>query len=193
MGHEGSIQMWKTDSWTPDGLVLAGSLRDAHGLILNGAGTRLLAWGRNGSMELWDLTTRTKQTIDAFQWSDHERVSVAFDRDGSLIAVGREGGTLSIWDVHARALHRAPADLGDGAIVGVHFDANRRLLAVQKTYATDRYMTDGYMKEVLRILHLESSDGSAAHGARHHETRSLRCLPIRRELQSKWNAFCDRG
>jgi hypothetical protein len=133
MGRDGSIQLWEAGTWTPAGPLLAGGLRKTEGLRFDGVGAHLIAWAKDGAMDLWDIRKRTKQAIVEFVKfpRPHYGWSVALNAHGNLIAVGGQNGLLAIWDVKSRTLLRAPVNLGDRTVTGVHFDTDGRLLVVQ--------------------------------------------------------------
>lgn len=136
MGSDGSIQLWKTGTWTPAGPLLAGALRDAVGLRFDGTFSRLLAWSGDGTMELWNIRSREKQDITAFisgsayDWFRDPLPQAALNGDGSLIAFGTDK-LLAIWDVKHKILRRAPIALGDKGVGGVYFRPGGDLLVVQ--------------------------------------------------------------
>ena len=56
-------------------------------------------------------------------------LSVAFSRDGTLLATGSYGGRLDLWDVATQARHGKPMRVADDGVLGVAFDPSGRLVA----------------------------------------------------------------
>jgi WD40 repeat protein len=138
MGRDGSILPWRVGTWAAAAPLLAGTLRDAEGLHFDGTGSHLVVWTRDGAMERWELSSRTKRAIDGFQRPGARLWSVAPSADGSLIAVGGEAGLLAVWDAKSGARRRAPVDLGDGTVKGVHFGPDGRLRVLHFRYGQMR-------------------------------------------------------
>jgi WD40 repeat protein len=134
LGRDGSILVWKAGPWTPATPLLAGGLRNADDLCFDAGGSHVVAWAKDGTMELWDIPSHTQQAIVGFKRPAAAVWSVAMSADGNLIAVGGEKGLLATWDVRSRTLRRAPVDLGDGTVKGVQFLPDGRLWAAAFGY-----------------------------------------------------------
>ncbi|MFI9250099.1 helix-turn-helix domain-containing protein [Streptomyces sp. NPDC053069] len=83
----------------------------------NAAGTLLATAGWDGSVQLWNTTTRTHERT-LLPVNDTGTCGLAVSRSGNVIAAGDSHGTLHIWNRSGKELHR-PIHLSDGAICAV--------------------------------------------------------------------------
>jgi hypothetical protein len=151
IGRDGSVQLWETKGWTLVGPILAGGLLNASGLAFNDAGTHLVAWNKNGDLELWDVARLRKQAITEFK--GREVTSVALSANGQLIAVSDSKGLLTVWDM-ASNVARSPAShqYEANSVMALHFTPDGHLLMVQ------------YWADKLRVAAWDSSSGKLSLG-----------------------------
>jgi hypothetical protein len=102
-----------------------GETRKVQGILLSLDDSILVAGGTDGSIHLWDLSTRTK--ITTLRNRVHMRTGhgslttcLAFSEDGSLLASGHLDGAIYLWEV-AAGLELDVRLSHDGAVGGLAF------------------------------------------------------------------------
>jgi WD40 repeat protein/tRNA A-37 threonylcarbamoyl transferase component Bud32 len=117
---EGTAAVWQI-AFSPDGKLLAVAV-DPNGM--NG----FFGQQRQGRVQLWNVDSRTRvgRTITPGGGSV---LSLAFSRDGTLLATGSYFGRLDLWDVATQGHHGEPMRVADDAFPGVSLDASGRLVA----------------------------------------------------------------
>ena len=116
----GSSPVWQV-AFSPDGRLLAVAL-DPNGVEgLNGQ-------KRQGRVQLWDVRSR-RRVGRAIVPRAGSVLSVAFNRDGTLLATGSYFGRLDLWDVATQARHGKSMRVADDGVLSVAFDASGRLVA----------------------------------------------------------------
>src|SRR5262249_50607876 len=88
-----------------DAVHMAGT---AYAVAFRPPDGRQLAVGYDGSVEAWDW--RERRQLHSFAAGGKHRISVAFSRDGRLLASGNWRGSVNVWDaaVGGEALHIFP-------------------------------------------------------------------------------------
>lgn len=143
LGRDGSILLWKSNTWSQDGNLLVGGLsndgprcsglltcKNSH-LLLNESNSRLLVWESTGAMELWDLQAADRRIISKFNHQGKSLMNVAINADGNLIAIVEQSGSLAILDVDTSVLLSVPKTLNLKSVIGVYFDSEGSLLIVE--------------------------------------------------------------
>jgi WD40 repeat protein len=117
---EGNAPVWEV-AFSPDGKLLAVAV-DPNGV------DGFTAQQRQGAVQLWDVDSRSRvgRTIKPGGGSV---LSVAFNRDGTLLATGSYGGRLDLWDVATHTRHGKPMRVADDGVLGVAFDPRGGLVA----------------------------------------------------------------
>lgn len=118
---QGSRPVWQL-AFSPDGRLLAVAV-DPNGVSQKAFNDQR----RQGEVQLWDVKSR-RRVGRAIAPGAGSVLSVAFSRDGSLLATG-SGGRLDLWDVATQARHGMPMKVADDGVLGVAFDPNGRLVA----------------------------------------------------------------
>ena len=118
LGTKGSA-VWQV-AFSPDGRLLAAAV-DPNGV------EGFHGQQRQGEARLWDVETR-RRVGHAIEPGRGSVLSVAFSRDGTLLATGSYGGRLDMWDVATQARRGEPMTIADDGVLGVSFDANGRLV-----------------------------------------------------------------
>jgi WD40 repeat protein/class 3 adenylate cyclase/energy-coupling factor transporter ATP-binding protein EcfA2 len=116
----GSSAVWQV-GFSPDGRLLAVA-RDPNGL------EGFYGQQRQGEVELWDVDSR-RRVGRAIVPGGGSVLSVAFNREGTLLATGSYFGRLDLWDVATHARHGKPIRIADDGVLSVAFDASGRLVA----------------------------------------------------------------
>ena len=113
--------VWQV-AFSPDGRLLAVAV-DPNGV------DGFYGQQRQGEVQLWDVR------LPAAAWGGRSCrargsvLSVAFSRDGTLLATGSYGGQLDLWDVATRARRGKPMRVADDGVLSVAFDPSGRLVA----------------------------------------------------------------
>jgi WD40 repeat protein/class 3 adenylate cyclase len=115
----GSSAVWQL-GFSPDGRLLAVAL-DPNGV------DGFYGQQRHGEVELWDVASRRR--VGSIAPGAGSVLSVAFSRDGTLLATGSYFGRLDLWDVATLAVHGNPMRVADDGVLSVAFDASGRLVA----------------------------------------------------------------
>ncbi|KMS71228.1 hypothetical protein ACH49_24885 [Streptomyces leeuwenhoekii] len=149
-GHDGTVRLWDTAAWPgsadgPEGMgrPLGRPLRLRTGPVGAVAfapphGDLLVAAGRGGAIQLWDVRDRERPRVVGRPSVSHDGqniVSVAFAPDGRRLATAGDDGTVRLWDVRdpdrpAPLGAPAEADASDtGSVRAVAFAPDGRTLA----------------------------------------------------------------
>jgi WD40 repeat protein/tRNA A-37 threonylcarbamoyl transferase component Bud32 len=117
---EGNAAVWQI-SFSPDGRLLAVAVDPNGEDGFNGQ-------QRQGEVQLWNVASRSRvgQKIAPGGGSV---LSLAFNRDGTLLATGSYFGRLDLWDVATEARFGKPMRVADDAVPTVAFDPSGRLVA----------------------------------------------------------------
>ena len=116
----GSSAVWQI-AFSPDGRLLAVAV-DPNGV------DGFYGQQREGEVQLWDVDSRTR-VGQAIAPGGGSVLSLAFNRDGTLLATGSYRGQLDLWDVATRARRGEPMRVVDDGILSVTFDPSGRLVA----------------------------------------------------------------
>ena len=108
-------------AFSPDGTLLAVAVDP------NGGGDGFYVQRRQGEVQLWDVGSRSRVGRKIVPGGGSV-VTVAFNRDGTLLATGG-GGRLDLWDVATQAHHGEPMRVSDDGIQSVAFDLSGSLVA----------------------------------------------------------------
>jgi WD40 repeat protein/tRNA A-37 threonylcarbamoyl transferase component Bud32 len=98
---DGTVRVWDATSGRQIALLDHGKNKIVTAVAFNPAGNLLATRARDG-VRLWDtITLREVHRWDVKHnsWKDPR---LAFSPDGTLLATGREGGTVLVWDVASR-------------------------------------------------------------------------------------------
>jgi WD40 repeat protein/class 3 adenylate cyclase/energy-coupling factor transporter ATP-binding protein EcfA2 len=117
---EGSSAVWQI-GFSPDGRLLAVAV-DPNGV--DGFYTQK----RHGEVQLWDVDSRNRVGREIAPGGGSV-LSVAFNREGTLLATGSYRGRLDLWDVATQARHGKPMTVADDGVPSVAFDPSGRLVA----------------------------------------------------------------
>ena len=112
---------------------LAGRLQPGRPAARGGRGPERRCDGfygqqRQGEVQLWDVDSR-RRVGRAIKPGAGSVLSVAFNRDGTLLATGSYGGRLDLWDVATQTRHGKPMRVTDDGVPSVAFDPSGRLVA----------------------------------------------------------------
>ena len=113
---EGGAAVWQI-AFSPDGRLLAVAV-DPNGVKFNGL--------RQGQVQLWNVKARRRLGRPIVPGGGSV-FSLAFSRDGSLLATG-SGGRLDLWDVATQARRGKPMKVADDGVLSVAFDPPGRLV-----------------------------------------------------------------
>lgn len=116
----GSSAVWRV-GFSPDGRLLAVAL-DPNGV------DGFYGQQRQGEVQLWDVDSR-RRAGRAIAPGGGSVLSVAFNREGTLLATGSYFGRLDLWDVATHARHGKPMRVADDGVLSVAFDPSGRLVA----------------------------------------------------------------
>jgi WD40 repeat protein len=108
-------------AFSPDGKLLAVDVDP------NGAGEGFYTQKKQGEVQLWDVKSRRLVGRPIVPGAGSV-LSLAFSRDGSLLATG-SAERLDLWDVTTHAHHGRPMRVADDGMVSVAFDPSGRLVA----------------------------------------------------------------
>ncbi|HEY7004743.1 MAG TPA: adenylate/guanylate cyclase domain-containing protein [Gaiellaceae bacterium] len=115
----GSAAVWQM-GFSVDGRLLAVALDP------NGVGG-FYSQQRQGEVQLWDVQSR-RRVGRAIVPGRGSVLSVAFNREGTLLATGSYFGRLDLWDVATQARHGEPMTVADDGVPSVAFDPDGRLV-----------------------------------------------------------------
>ncbi len=117
---ERNLPVWQV-AFSPDGELLAVAV-DRNGV------NAFNAQQRQGVVQLWDVRSRRRvgRTIEPRAGSV---LSLAFSRDGTLLATGSYAGRLDLWDVASQDHRGKPMRVADDGLTSVAFDPGGRLVA----------------------------------------------------------------
>ena len=108
-------------AFSPDGRLLAVAV-DPNGV------DGFFGQKRQGEVQLWDVHSRTR-VGRAIAPGGGSVLSVAFNRDGTLLATASYFGRLDLWDVSSQAGHGKPMRVTDDGFPSVAFDPTGGLVA----------------------------------------------------------------
>src|SRR5829696_2261932 len=117
---EGNAAIWQV-GFSPDGRLLAVAVDP------NGAGG-FNAQQRDGNVQLWDVDSRSRVGREIAPGRGSV-LSLAFSRDGTLLATGSYRGQVDLWDVAMRERRGTPMRVADDGIPSVALDPSGRLVA----------------------------------------------------------------
>jgi WD40 repeat protein/energy-coupling factor transporter ATP-binding protein EcfA2 len=117
---EGNLPIWQL-AFSPDNSLLAVAV-DRNGV------TGFTKQQRQGEVQLWDVHSR-RQAGRPIAPGAGSVLSVAFSRDGELLATGSYAGRLDLWEVATHAHHGRPMRVADDGFVSVGFDSTGELVA----------------------------------------------------------------
>ena len=116
----GKSAVWQI-GFSPEGRLLAVAV-DPNGVVgFNGQ-------QQQGEVQLWDVDSRRRVGPPIVPGAGSV-LSVAFSRDGTLLATGSYGGRVDLWDVATHARHGKPIRVADEGVLSVAFDPSGRLVA----------------------------------------------------------------
>ena len=118
---EGKLPVWQL-AFSPDGRRLAVAVDP------NGAAQGFYTQRRLGEVQLWDVRLR-RRVGRLIVPGAGSVLSLAFSRDGMLLATGSYHGRLDLWDVATQARHGKPMRVSDDGFLSVSFDPSGRLVA----------------------------------------------------------------
>jgi WD40 repeat protein len=118
---EGGRPVWQV-AFSPDGRLLAVAV-DPNGV----SETAFQDQRKQGEVQLWNVESR-RRVGRAIAPGAGTVFSLAFSRDGSLLATGSRG-RLDLWDVATQVHHGKPMKIADDGVLGVAFDPKGRLVA----------------------------------------------------------------
>jgi WD40 repeat protein len=117
---EGDAAIWQI-GFSPDGRLLAVAV-DPNGV--DGFNRQQ----RQGLVHIWDVRSRTRVARPIAPGAGSV-LSLAFNREGTLLATGSYSGRLDLWDVDTHAAHGKPMRVADDGVPAVAFDPTGRLVA----------------------------------------------------------------
>ena len=174
-----------------------GETRKVQGILLSLDDSILVAGGTDGSIHLWELSTRTK--IGTLRNRVHMRTGhgslttcLAFSEDGSLLASGHLDGAIYLWEV-AAGLEMDVRLSHDGAVGGLAFppggtalisggaDATLKFWELPAVLAKDERRTIRRQPDAVTCLTLAGTGrlvvtGHAGHSLRVHEIASQKLV-----------------
>jgi len=116
----GHAAVWQV-GFSPDGRLLAVAA-DPNGV------ERFYSQQRQGEVRLWDVDSRAR-VGRPIKPGGGSVMSVAFSRDGTLLATGSYFGRIDLWDVSTQAHYGRPMRVTDDGVPSVAFDPDDRLVA----------------------------------------------------------------
>jgi len=124
-----TVQLWELPTGRPLGEAMTVNTTDTsmYGLAFSPDG-RHLAAGYSDGLRIWD--THTTQPTGATLPNSQSLpiMSVAFNRDGTIVAAGREDGAVELWDVATRKpLPHSPLLGHTGQVFGAAFGVGSQL------------------------------------------------------------------
>jgi WD40 repeat protein/class 3 adenylate cyclase len=117
---KGTAAVWQV-AFSPDGGLLAIAV-DPNGV------DGFYGQQEQGKVQLWDIDSRIR-TGREITPGGGSVLSVAFNRDGTLLATGSYRGQLDLWDVATQARHGKPMRVADDGVLSVAFDPSGTLVA----------------------------------------------------------------
>jgi WD40 repeat protein/class 3 adenylate cyclase len=116
----GKVAVWQV-AFSPDGRLLAVVVdpNGAEGFNLQ---------QRQGEVQLWNVHSRDR-VGRAIVPGAGSVLSVAFSRDGTLLATGSYRGQLDLWDVASQTHRGKPIKVSDDGFPSIAFDPSGRLVA----------------------------------------------------------------
>jgi WD40 repeat protein/class 3 adenylate cyclase/energy-coupling factor transporter ATP-binding protein EcfA2 len=117
---EGDSAVWQV-RFSPAGRLLAVAV-DANGV------DGFYGQQRQGDVQLWDVSSRRRVGREMAPGAGSV-LSIAFNRDGTLLATGSYRGRLDLWDVATQARRGKPMRVADDGVLSAAFDPSGRLVA----------------------------------------------------------------
>ena len=118
---EGNRRVWQV-AFSPDGRLLAVAADP------NGAGPAFGLQRKQGAVHLWDVASR-QRVGRLIVPGGGSVLSIAFSRDGKLLATGSFLHRLDLWDVATQSHHGKRMKVADDGLLSVSFDPSGRLVA----------------------------------------------------------------
>jgi WD40 repeat protein/class 3 adenylate cyclase len=117
----GEAAVWQV-AFSPDGRLLAAAVDP------NGGGQAFFTQQRDGEAQLWEVASR-KRVGRAMSPRAGTMWSVAFNRDGTLLATGSYHWRVDLWDVDTQTHYGKPMRVSDEGFPSVAFDPTGELVA----------------------------------------------------------------
>ena len=118
-GQDGTIRLWDYGQGTPIGEALVGHTDPVRRLAFNPEnGNWLASVGDDSRLILWDIETR--QPVQQTEL-DAPGLSLAFDSEGTLLAIGRQDGRLELRNAKSLELIGNPIEAHQGPALSVAF------------------------------------------------------------------------
>src|SRR4029453_18556487 len=161
-------------AFSPDGRLLAVAV-DPNGVKFNRR--------RQGQVQLWDVKSRRRLGRPIVPGGGAV-FSLAFSRDGSLLATG-SGGRLDLWDVATQAHHGKPMRVAGDGVPSVAFDQSGRLVAGGGAAGRGRTLGPRYGSRLRRGAHCKGPAPLTHTIRRPSVPRAAECLQPRREAAGR--------
>src|SRR5215217_7276871 len=130
-------KLWDTSTWRPFGPSLRSSQGEGEGVDFSPDGRTLAIAGGEGSVELWDVSTRKelrKLTDPAAATSGEPALSaVVYSPDGGVIAAGgQEANHVTLWDAASGQVIAGPITTNPpgGGAQSISFSPDSKRIAV---------------------------------------------------------------
>ncbi|WP_158891295.1 hypothetical protein [Amycolatopsis anabasis] len=186
VGEDGTVLLWRMGG----AALLSRPVPTILGTALSRDGRTLAAGSTDGTVSLWDATTR--QQSATLTGPGGPVAALAFNGAGDTVAAGGADGTIRLWDVrsrreiHAFTGHNSPirglAFGGDGrTLAGVGADGTVRLLDVPERREVAAFT--GHVSPVASVQEVAfSQDGKLLATAGEDLTVTVWDVPGRRQL-----------
>jgi WD40 repeat protein len=123
-GSDGTVRLWDVKG-DQEPRTLRSHTDSVHALAFNPTGTHLVSAGNDRTLRVWDLAAgHVSRTICC----PKSNTTLAFSRDGSLLASGDDWGNVTVWDVPTWS-KRTGIKGSDAEIWGLSFSPDGRTLA----------------------------------------------------------------
>jgi WD40 repeat protein/tRNA A-37 threonylcarbamoyl transferase component Bud32 len=168
--------LWDTATWLPVGPPLRSSQGGSEGVDFSPDGRTLAIAGREGRVELWDVSTRRelRELTDPAAASDQPMLSVVrYSPDGRVIAAGpQETNHVTLWDAATGRVIGRPITTnppGTGGAQSISFSPDSKEIVVPGARGTVRIWevaTGRRVGEPLRIGSVDVEKAIFAGGGR---------------------------